>query len=103
MKNESMAKQESSWQHEDNLRAEKERKEGHYGYARALDKDADSAGHGHDWTGIAEQRSFAKQFSDKSPVARFKDFDQMDTWDAKSIAMKKGCQISKHSSSNFKK
>ena len=51
----------------------------------------------------SQNRSFAMQFSDKSPVARFKDFDQMDTWDAKSIATQKGCQISKHSSSNFKK
>ncbi len=33
-----------------------------------------------------QKKSFAMQFSDKSPVARFKDFDQMDTWDAKSIA-----------------
>jgi hypothetical protein len=49
-----------------------------------------------------QKQSFAMQFSNKSPVARFKDFDQMDTWDAGSIAMKKGCQISKHSSSNFK-
>ncbi len=56
-----------------------------------------------------QKKSFAMQFSDKSPVARFKDFDQMDSYDAKetaalqykdSMAMKRGCQISKHSSSN---
>ena len=56
--------------------------------------------------------SFAKQFSDKSPVARFQAYDQMDSKNAMdtaamqykdSMATRKGCQISKHSSSNFKK
>lgn len=59
-----------------------------------------------------QKKSFAMQFSDKSPVARFQAYDQMDSKNAMdtaamqykdSMAMKKGCQISKHSSSNFKK
>ena len=64
--------QESSWQHEDNIRAEWFRKHGDEAHAEALDKDADSAGYGRDWTGIAEQKSFAKQFNAKSPMARLK-------------------------------
>ena len=31
-------------------------------------------------------KSFAMQFNDKSPMNQFKDFDQMDTWDAKATA-----------------
>ena len=60
---------ESSWQHEDNIRAEWFRKHGDEGHAEALDKDADSAGYGRDWHG---HESFAKQFNAKSPMARLK-------------------------------
>tara|TARA_R100000951_G_scaffold107430_2_gene102780 strand:+ start:841 stop:1608 length:768 start_codon:yes stop_codon:yes gene_type:complete len=37
---------------------------------------------------MAPQKSFAMQFSEKSPMARFKDFDQMDSYDAKKTAGK---------------
>ena len=35
---------------------------------------------------MATKKSFAMQFSEKSPMARFKDFDQMDSYDAKETA-----------------
>lgn len=35
---------------------------------------------------MATRKSFAMQFSEKSPMARFKDFDQMDSYDAKKTA-----------------
>ena len=113
----SIAKQTNSWEEEDKKRGRKFAAEGKMGHADALFDDAHDS---YNWKGgndgsesmSTQKKSFAMQFSDKSPVARFQTYDQMDSKIAMdtaamqykdSMAMKKGCQISKHSSSNFKK
>jgi len=80
----SPAKKVNSWEEEDVKIGKEQQKEGHTGHAEALFDDAHDS---HNWHGGNYGReSFSTQFNNKSPMKRFKDFDQMDTWDAKATA-----------------
>jgi len=89
----SVAKQHktNSWEEEDVKRGRELEKKGHKGHAQALFDDAHDS---YNWKGGNDgHESWFHKFKKKNPVTqlkaptkKFKDFDQMDTWDAKSVA-----------------
>lgn len=89
----SVAKQHktNSWEEEDKKRGRKLAAEGKMGHAEALFDDAHDS---YNWKGGNDgHESWFHKFKKKNPVTqlkaptkKFKDFDQMDTWDAKSVA-----------------
>ena len=81
----------NSWEEEDVKRGREQEEKGHKGHAQALFDDAHDS---YNWKGGNDgHESWFHKFKKKNPVTqlkaptkKFKDFDQMDTWDAKETA-----------------
>ena len=81
----------NSWEEEDVKRGREQERKGNKGHAQALFDDAHDS---YNWKGGNDgHESWFHKFKKKNPVTqlkaptkKFKDFDQMDTWDAKSVA-----------------